>query len=106
MPGYFVNKHYERILGIFNTPHSYPIPEWIHFEQGKLIEACSQQTSGETALLDSMRIHMGYFQQIPFQTPPSRQLENYSVTRLLMNFSRPFELEEVFIQKIDGLLMG
>ena len=71
------------------------------------MEASSQGAEslvGESALFDSMRIRMGFFQQVAFEEPPSRQLESYSVTRLLMNFSRPFELEEAFTQKIDGLL--
>jgi FixJ family two-component response regulator len=76
----------------------------LYFVQGKLVEACLSKDLGEVALLESMRIRMGCFQQIPFQTPPSRQLENYSVTRLLMNYSRPFELEDNCVQKIDGLI--
>ncbi len=79
----------------------------LYFVQGKLVEATSQGVDklvGENALFDSMRIRMGFFQQTAFEEPPSRQLENYSVTRLLMNFSRPFELEEAFAQKIEGLL--
>ena len=79
----------------------------LYFVQGKLVEAISQGNEslvGESALFDSMRIRMGFFQQTFFEEPPSRQLESYSVTRLLMNFSRPFELEEAFSHKIDGLL--
>lgn len=76
----------------------------LYFIQGKLIEATSNKAVGETALFESMRIRMGCFQQIPFQDPPSRQLEGTSVTRLLMNYSRPFELEDPFVKKIDSLI--
>lgn len=81
----------------------------LYFVQGKLIEATSQNQdraylSGEAALFDSMRIRRGFFQQVSFEEPPSRLLENYSVTRLLMNFSRPREWEDAFTEKIDSLL--
>lgn len=76
----------------------------LYFVQGKLVEALSPQQQGEKALLEGMRIRMGYFQQIPFVEPISRSLETFSVTRLLMNCSRPFELEGAFVDKIDSLM--
>lgn len=76
----------------------------LYFVQGKLVEATLNDATGECAFFESMRIRMGIFQQVSFQEPPSRQLENFSVTRLLMNVSRPPEFEDLFVEKIDGLI--
>ncbi len=80
----------------------------LYFVHGKLIEAICQsakeELSGKQALFNCIRIRRGFFQQIHFEEPPSRQLESYTTSRLLMDFSRPFELQETFNNKIDDLL--